>query len=148
MRPALSGRTTHLIPCLCDIFVKTLSTSDKKKVMGVAVNKSVEVHAGSVDYQTFGANDAPETIMLLHATATGAWRLVPLAARLSETYRAFVPNLDGYGMSKLDCARCPDTSKTVERFLQALEIESSHLIGHSMGGLIALRVARRGRFDL
>ena len=116
--------------------------------MGVAVNKSVEVHAGSVDYQTFGANDAPETIMLLHATATGAWRLVPLAARLSETYRAFVPNLDGYGMSKLDCAQCPDTSKTVERFLQALEIESSHFIGHSMGGLIALRVARRGRFDL
>ena len=32
-----------------------------------------------------------------------------------------MPNLDGYGMSKLDCARCPATSKTVERFLQALE---------------------------
>ncbi|MEC7537223.1 MAG: alpha/beta fold hydrolase [Pseudomonadota bacterium] len=119
--------------------------------MDVAVNKSVVVHAGSVDYQTFGANDAPETIVLLHASATGAWSLVPLAARLSETYRVFVPNLDGYGMSKLDCARCPVTFRhvqTVERFLQALEIESFHLVGHSMGGLIALRVARRGRFDL
>lgn len=115
--------------------------------MDVAVNKSVVVHAGSVDYQTFGANDAPETIVLLHASATGAWSLVPLAARLSETYRVFVPNLDGYGMSKLDCARCPVTFRhvqTVERFLQALEIESFHLVWHSMGGLIALRFACRG----
>ncbi|MDP7391850.1 MAG: hypothetical protein QGH07_08415 [Alphaproteobacteria bacterium] len=35
-----------------------------------------------------------------------------------------------------------------ERFLQAPEIESFHLVGHSKGGLIALRVARRGRLDL
>ena len=60
--------------------------------MDVAVNKLVEVHAGSVDYQTFGANDAPETIVPLHAPATDAWSLVPLAARLTETYRVFVPN--------------------------------------------------------
>ena len=37
------------------------------------VIKSVEVHAGSVDYQTFGADDAPETTVLLHASAPGAW---------------------------------------------------------------------------
>jgi len=67
--------------------------------MDVAVNKLVEVHAGSVDYQTFGANDAPETIVPLHAPATDAWSLVPLAARLTETYRVFVPNFDGYGVS-------------------------------------------------
>ena len=72
--------------------------------MDVAVNKLFEVHAGSVDYQTFEANDAPKTVVLLHASATGAWSFVPLAARLSETYRVFVPNLDGYGMSKPDCA--------------------------------------------
>lgn len=51
-------------------------------------------------------------------------------------------------MSKLNCARCPATFghvQTVEWFLQALEIESFHLVGHSMGGLIALRLARRGR---
>ena len=47
------------------------------------VNKSVEVYAGTVDYQTFGAVGAPETIMLLHATATGAWRR-PLAEILSQ----------------------------------------------------------------
>ena len=70
--------------------------------MDVAVNRSVEVHAGSVDYQTFVANDAPETIVLLHASATGDWSLVQLAVRLSETSRVFVPNLDKDGMSKLD----------------------------------------------
>lgn len=115
------------------------------------VNKSVEVYAGTVDYQTFGAVGAPETIVLLHASATGAWSLAPLADILSDRYRVLVPNLDGYGMSKLDCARCPATFRhvqTVERFLKALGIERFHLFGHSMGGLIALRIARRDRFDL
>ena len=115
--------------------------------MDKAVNKSIEGHAGSVDYQKFGADNAPETTLLLHASATGAWSLVPLAARLSETSRVFVPILDGYSMNKLNCARCPATFRhvqTVERFLQALEIESFHFVGHSMGGLIALRFARRG----
>ena len=54
-------------------------TSDKKKVMNAMVNKSVEVHAGTVDYRTFGAVGAPETIVLLHASATGAWRSRALA---------------------------------------------------------------------
>ena len=88
------------------------------------VNKSVEVYAGTVDYQTFGAVGAPETIVLLHASATGAWSLAPLAEILSDRYRVLVPNLDGYGMSKLDCARCPATFRhvqTVERFLKAQE---------------------------
>ena len=119
--------------------------------MNAMVNKSVEVYAGTVDYQTFGAVGAPETIVLLHASATGAWSLAPLAEILSDRYRVLVPNLDGYGMSKLDCARCPATFRhvqTVERFLKALGIERFHLFGHSMGGLIALRIARRDRFDL
>jgi len=119
--------------------------------MSEGTSKSIEVYAGRVDYQTFGAVDAPETVVLLHASATGAWSLAPLAAQLGAQYRVLVPNLDGYGMSKLDCARCPATFRhvqTVERFLNALEVERFHLVGHSMGGLIALRIARRARFAL
>ena len=68
-----------------------------------------------------------------------------------ETYRG-VQRLDGYGMSKLDCTM-PARSVTSKQsaVLQALEIESFHLVGHSMGGLIALAsravAVRFAKFD-
>ena len=74
--------------------------------------------------------------------------LAGLAARLVISRRVLAPNLDGYG-AKIDCPKCPATVRhvqTVERFLHALAADDIHLIDHSMGGLIALRVARRARF--
>ena len=82
---------------------------------------------------------------------TGAATMTGLAQSLASRYHVLIPNLDGYGFTKLDCAKCPATFRhvqAVERFLSALQIEKLHLIGHSMGGLIALRLARRACFEL
>lgn len=119
--------------------------------MSETLPQSVDVKAGSVDYLSFGNPSAPETVVLLHASATGAATLTGLAQNLAHDYHVLVPNLDGYGMTKLDCAKCPATFRdvqVVERFLSSLNIGTFHLVGHSMGGLIALRVARRARFAL
>ena len=112
---------------------------------------SIDVFAGAVDYLSFGDDGAAETVVLLHASATGAAALSGLATQLSPGRRVLVPNLDGYGETKLDCAKCPATFRhiqAVERFLAALSVDNFHLVGHSMGGLIALRIARRARFRL
>ena len=137
--------------CVCDIFFKTESTSDAAKDMNEAQNHSVDVKAGAVEYLSAGDPFAEETVVILHASATGAATMTGLAQSLASRYHVLIPNLDGYGFTKLDCAKCPATFRhvqAVERFLSALQIEKLHLIGHSMGGLIALRLARRARFEL
>lgn len=104
-----------------------------------------------MDYLAFGDAGAPETVVILHASATGAAPLARMAEYLARNRRVLVPNLDGYGFTKIDCNRCPATFRHVqaaERFLTALGVQRFHLIGHSMGGLIALRIARRARFAL
>jgi len=115
------------------------------------ISKEIEVKAGSVQYLEFGDPAAKEAVVCLHASATAAATLTPLGNRLGDRRRVLVPNLDGYGASKIDCAKCPATFRhvqAVERFLRALAVDDIHLVGHSMGGLIALRVARRARFRL
>lgn len=112
---------------------------------------SIKVTKGVVDYLAFGDPEAEETVVLLHASATGAMTLSGLATYLAPDRRVLIPNLDGYGETKLDCAKCPATFRhvqTVERFLTSLNVQQFHLIGHSMGGLIALRIARRARFQI
>jgi len=119
--------------------------------MSLPRSQHIAVKAGSVEYLSFGGPDSAETAVLLHASATGAPMLAGLAERLAKGRRVLVPNLDGYGATKIDCPKCPATFRhvqTVEQFLHALKIDDIHLIGHSMGGLIALRVARRARFRL
>lgn len=108
------------------------------------------VKAGRIDYLALGPADAGETAILLHASATGAFALAALGERLSTGRRVLIPNLDGYGESRLDCVKCPPVFRhvqAVERFVRALGLDRSHLIGHSMGGLVALRLARRARID-
>jgi len=137
--------------CVCDIFCKTESTSDAAKHMNEAQNHSVEVKTGAVEYLSAGDPSAEETVVILHASATGAATMTGLAQSLASRYHLLIPNLDGYGFTKLDCAKCPATFRhvqAVERFLSALQIEKLHLIGHSKGGLIPLRLARRARFEL
>lgn len=110
--------------------------------------RTVEVKAGLIDYLGLGPADAAETVVMLHAAATGAFALSALAGRLARDCRVLVPNLDGYGASRLDCVKCPPVFRhvqAVERFVRALELRAPHLIGHSMGGLVALRLARRDR---
>ena len=136
--------------CVCDIFCKTESTSDAAKHMNEAQNHSVEVKTGAVEYLSAGDPSAEETVVILHASATGAATMTGLAQSLASRYNVLIPNLDGYGFTKLDCAKCPATFRhvqAVERFLSTLQIEKLHLIGHSKGGLIALRLARRARFE-
>ena len=119
--------------------------------MSLPRSQHIAVKAGSVEYLSFGGPESAETAVLLHASATGAPMLAGLAERLAKGRRVLVPNLDGYGATKIDCPKCPATFRhvqTVERFLHALKIDDIHLIDHSMGGLIALRVARRARFRL
>lgn len=86
-----------------------------------------------------------ETLVLLHGLS-GSYRWWNRnAPELAATYRVVVPDLIGFGRSP-GARRLPspaDSADLIAAWLSRLEVESAHLIGHSMGGQIGVHFAVR-----
>jgi non-heme chloroperoxidase len=84
-----------------------------------------------------------EAIVFLHG-GSDSWvsfsRVLPL---LSPSYHAFAPDQRGHGDSdKPDCCyTLDDFAADVDAFMDAVGVEEATLVGHSLGTLIAPRVA-------
>jgi pimeloyl-ACP methyl ester carboxylesterase len=80
-----------------------------------------------------------EPVILLHGIWMRAFSLVALRRRL--TAAGFAPQMFEYAsvMQGPD----PSVARLLER-VRALHVERLHLVGHSLGGLIALQAARSG----
>lgn len=103
----------------------------------------VEVDGHRIRYFTAGESGPP--VVLIHGagidSALLSYRstIIPL----SERHRVFAPDLPGYGESDK-----PEIDYTTEyytcfiaNFMDALRLEKASLVGHSMGGAIALGLA-------
>jgi pimeloyl-ACP methyl ester carboxylesterase len=90
-----------------------------------------------------------EQVVLLHGF-TGAWHhWRPLLGELVARYEVIAPTLAGHaGGPPFDTSR-PLTfaaaADSLEGHLDELGIGSAHLVGNSMGGALALELAKRGR---
>jgi pimeloyl-ACP methyl ester carboxylesterase len=91
-----------------------------------------------------------EPVVLLHGF-TGHWRhWKPVLAELVARYEVIAPTLSGHkggppypaGMSLKKVA---DAGDSLERHLDELGVDTAHLVGNSMGGALALELAKRGR---
>lgn len=90
------------------------------------------------------AGDGDITLVLLHGNF-GSWRWWgPVLERLPSSYRAYAPDLRGCG----DSAR-PGFGHNIEvltsdvfDFITSLSLCDVHLVGHSLGGAVALQAAR------
>jgi pimeloyl-ACP methyl ester carboxylesterase len=82
-------------------------------------------------------------LVLLHGLSGSArwWRHnVPA---LAEHFRTHTPDLVGFGHSRTWAAQpsMPQMAELLAQWLEINEIERAHLIGHSMGGQIAIHIA-------
>ena len=101
----------------------------------------IDVEGLSTSYLVSGVGPP---LLLLHAVEESAfdWRWV--LPELSRTYRVYAPDLPGFG----DSAK-PTTAdytpaffeRFVAAYLDALGIERATVVGNSLGGLVALRLA-------
>jgi pimeloyl-ACP methyl ester carboxylesterase len=90
-----------------------------------------------------------EPVLLLHGF-TGTWQhWRPLLGELAARYEVIAPTLPGhYGgpayplSSSVNYAGATDI---FERQLDALCVDTAHVVGNSMGGALALELAKRGR---
>ena len=86
-------------------------------------------------------------VIMLHGGGPGASGLSNYSRNveaLAQQFRVIVPDLTGYGQSTKGVDRADpfgDHANTMLGFMAALGIESAHLIGNSLGGATALRMA-------
>ncbi len=103
-------------------------------------NEKVKVGRLDISYLTGGEG---EPVIILHGGGDGARAWLRSAAELSRYYRVYVPDLPGYGNSQSmgDNFDLPELVSFVEDFSASLGLERFHLVGHSIGGSIALDYA-------
>lgn len=86
-----------------------------------------------------------QPVVLLHCSASSSLQWSGLIARLSERFRVIAPDLYGYGNTAPWAGRGPFRLEHEAEIVCALvgrTGEPAHLVGHSLGGAVALHVAR------
>ena len=110
---------------------------------GEAVLETADVGGRKISYA--GAGQDGDVILLVHGYGgdRNSWLFLqePLAAR----YRVYALDLPGHGTSTKDVGEGSVSvlADAVTGVLDALGAERAHLVGHSMGGAVALAVAAR-----
>jgi pimeloyl-ACP methyl ester carboxylesterase len=113
-------------------------TSDLQSAI-VVHDRRVSVDGITTQYLEAGSGP---TLLLLHGHEQGAtsWRWVIPA--LARTHRVLALSLPGHGDTAQTGAYAPgsDTAPFVTDFLDALGVDRLHVVGHSAGGAVALRL--------
>jgi pimeloyl-ACP methyl ester carboxylesterase len=91
------------------------------------------------------AGTGPNIFVLVHGNFA-SWRWwKPVFERLPPGFRAYAPDLRSCGATaggaSVDDYSIPQLSSDLLAFADALELRSFHLVGHSLGGAIALQFA-------
>ena len=104
---------------------------------------TIELDQARLAYLEVGAG---ETVVLLHSSASSGAQWRSLCAPLAERFTALAPDLYGYGASDPWPGRAAMTLADEVAPLEALLARRPgpvHLVGHSYGGAVALRLALR-----
>ncbi len=111
--------------------------------MNIAVEEQrININGLTTRYFTAGKDGSP--LVLLHGDSTSALDWSWVLPKLAATHRVYAPDFLGFGDSvkPTNIVYSPDfLAQFVIDFLNALEIESAAIVGNSLGGLVALRLA-------
>jgi pimeloyl-ACP methyl ester carboxylesterase len=106
----------------------------------------VELNGHLIAYRDAG-DPAAEPLLLIHGVGGSSLAWVPLFAHLSARYRVVAPDLLGHGQSDKPRADYSLGAFAVwlRDFLDGLDIPAATLVGHSLGGGVALQLAYQHR---
>ena len=104
--------------------------------------QSKRIKLGSLNIRYFSGGQG-EPLVIIHGGGDGARAWLKSSEELSKYYSVYIPDLPGFGHSQSanDKFHLPEYVAFIEDFTQTLGIESFHLVGHSIGGGIALHYA-------
>jgi pyruvate dehydrogenase E2 component (dihydrolipoamide acetyltransferase) len=99
--------------------------------------------AGPLRYLRQG--DRGEPVVLIHGFGGDLNNWLFAMPALAEEHTVYALDLPGHGGSAKDVGDGRSLADAVVAFLDSQELERPHLVGHSLGGLVAAQVAARGR---
>lgn len=105
--------------------------------------KSIELSTGvRLEYVENGSPEAP-VVLFIHGWLDTWFSFSPVMDALSEQYHSYAPTLRGHGLSDKPAEGYAMTDFTADliAFMDQLDIAKAHLVGHSMGAIISLRIA-------
>lgn len=123
-------------------FAVTPLEDDETDPGSAPISNRITVDGLSLSYVQMGEGN--ETVLFLHGFGgdSGNWRFVQ--SELSAHYRTLALDLPGHGGSDKalpGAGSLADLASHVGKFLDALAIDKVHLVGHSLGGAVANRLA-------
>ena len=106
----------------------------------------VSLNGHRVAYRDAG-DPAAEPLLLIHGMAGSSLAWLPLFEHLAAKYRVIAPDLLGHGQSDKPRADYSLGAFAVglRDFLDALDIPAATLVGHSLGGGVALQLVHQHR---
>jgi pimeloyl-ACP methyl ester carboxylesterase len=103
--------------------------------------KSITVEGKLISYIAAGGGNA---VVLLHGFGVDSAAWNAQINYLQENYRVIAPDLPGIGVSEFTSdVSMEGVAAIVKEILDAEEIEQAAVIGHSLGGYIALAFAEK-----
>jgi len=104
--------------------------------------RSNRIRVGELDVHYFSGGQG-EPLVFIHGGGAGADGWLPNMSQLCEHYSIYAPDLPGFGRSQPMDGDCgiSEFVDFLEGFIHKLGLERFHLVGHSVGGGIALHYA-------
>jgi pyruvate dehydrogenase E2 component (dihydrolipoamide acetyltransferase) len=110
-----------------------------------AVLHGFDLPEGRIAYRTWGPDAAASArIVLLHGLAADVQSWASLAAALARAGRTVIAaDLPGHGATSIETGDIETAAAAATAFLERLGGDPVELVGHSLGGAVAARAARR-----
>jgi pimeloyl-ACP methyl ester carboxylesterase len=105
---------------------------------------TIDANGRATAYEVDGTG--PPLVLLHGATGSGGDHFAGLRPVLATAFRCYIPDARGHGGTAWDPSESwttVDLVADVDAFVDAVGLESFHLLGYSMGGMTALHFAAR-----
>lgn len=121
--------------------------SGSPPVSSLPMLRFVSLPQGRMAYREWvPAGAARRTLVLLHGFSADSATWAALASALARGgSRVVVPDLPGHGATGIEATDVAAVIEATASFAQALDLNGADLLGHSMGAVVAVRLAAAGR---
>lgn len=102
------------------------------------------MQAVELAFEIFGAEHEGCPLLILHGFCASARNWRTIAKQLAVNHRVYVLDMRNHGASpQAEIMDYPSMAQDIQRFLEQHQLNKVHLMGHSMGGKIAMCFAKQ-----